>query len=272
MRLVTLTTDFGHSDYYVAALKLRLKQMNLGLDILDVTHDLEPTVFLQAAYTLRAISSQSPVLSLHVVCMRVDTSRWLLVKDDNQYYIFPDNGLISCFHFSDKAQIYCYNQPLFRSTFDEVGVISSGVSYVYGEKSLDDANEWTPTKSYKSYLIPEVITDTEERKITGMVLFTDRYNNAITNIRKGDLPHDINLKSVKIVSNYGQEVQSINDHYKEIKTVERSLTAMDVTGTKGAVFNSLGHLEIYMYNSSHSHGGAATLLGFEPLSEIEIYY
>ena len=52
-RIITLTTDFGTKDYYVASMKAAIWAVNPDANIVDITHDIPPHDLLAAGFTLR---------------------------------------------------------------------------------------------------------------------------------------------------------------------------------------------------------------------------
>ncbi len=50
--IITLLTDFGTSDYYVAAMKGVMLSIAPEVRIIDITHEVEPQNVLSGAYTL----------------------------------------------------------------------------------------------------------------------------------------------------------------------------------------------------------------------------
>lgn len=53
MSLVSLTTDFGLKDYFVAAIKAELYQEIEGVNVVDVSHQISPFNHTEAAYVLK---------------------------------------------------------------------------------------------------------------------------------------------------------------------------------------------------------------------------
>ena len=67
MALITLTTDFGLQDAYVAGLKAQLYQQLQTPEIVDITHLIDPFHIGQAAYVLRSVYRSFPAGSIHFV-------------------------------------------------------------------------------------------------------------------------------------------------------------------------------------------------------------
>src|SRR3954468_23737163 len=96
--IVTLTTDFGLSDYYVAAMKAVLIRYCRNVRLVDVTHQVPRHDILCGSITLeRAVDGFPPgTVHLAVVDPGVGSDRRLLVARVNeQLIVAPDNGLIT---------------------------------------------------------------------------------------------------------------------------------------------------------------------------------
>jgi S-adenosylmethionine hydrolase len=96
--IVTLTTDFGLSDSYVAAMKAAILRENEHVRLIDVTHNVPPHDILCASITLeRAVDGFPPgTVHLAVVDPGVGTNRRLLIAElAGQFIVCPDNGLIT---------------------------------------------------------------------------------------------------------------------------------------------------------------------------------
>ena len=96
--IITLTTDFGTRDYYVAALKAVLIRLCPDARLIDVTHEVPPQDILCGSITLeRAVDGFPPgTVHLAVVDPSVGTDRRILIGELNrQTIVCPDNGLIT---------------------------------------------------------------------------------------------------------------------------------------------------------------------------------
>ncbi len=96
--ILTLTTDFGQADYYVAAMKAVLLQYCPDAQLVDVTHQVPPHDVLAGSIVLERAISSFPAGTTHlaVVDPGVGTSRRMLVVGvRGQVVVCPDNGLIT---------------------------------------------------------------------------------------------------------------------------------------------------------------------------------
>ncbi len=96
--IITLTTDFGTRDFYVAGMKAALIRHCPDVRLIDVTHEVPRHDILCGAITLeRAVDGFLPgTVHLAVIDPGVGTDRRILVAELNrQHVICPDNGLIT---------------------------------------------------------------------------------------------------------------------------------------------------------------------------------
>src|SRR5689334_10808206 len=96
--LITLTTDFGLADAYVATMKAALLREAPDARLIDVTHQVPRHDVLCGSITLaRAIDGFPPgTLHLAVIDPGVGTDRRIVVAEINrQIVLAPDNGLIT---------------------------------------------------------------------------------------------------------------------------------------------------------------------------------
>ena len=71
MPLLTLTSDIGHRDYLVGAVKAQLYQINAGFDIIDISHTIAPFNYPQAAYVCRSAFKNFPAFSYHIILINL---------------------------------------------------------------------------------------------------------------------------------------------------------------------------------------------------------
>jgi len=95
--LIALLTDFGYSDYYVAALKGVIKSLAPEADFIDVTHGVEPFSVWEGAFSLYYAFKFMPegTTILAVVDPGVGTSREIIAaRCKGKWLVGPNNGLL----------------------------------------------------------------------------------------------------------------------------------------------------------------------------------
>ena len=105
--VLTLLTDFGTSDAYVAAMKGVILSRAPDLRIVDITHQIPPQDIRRAAFVLAEAAPWYPPGTVHVVVVDpgVGTARRAITAqlgppDRAQIVVAPDNGVIT--HLADR--------------------------------------------------------------------------------------------------------------------------------------------------------------------------
>lgn len=105
MSVLTLLTDFGTRDYYVAAMKgvvLRLAPPQLRADggplqMVDISHDIGFGNIAEGAFVLGAAAASFPAGTVHLAVVDPGVGsdrRILVVESGGSYFVGPDNGLL----------------------------------------------------------------------------------------------------------------------------------------------------------------------------------
>jgi S-adenosylmethionine hydrolase len=96
--IITILTDFGQRDAYVAAMKGAILELVPNANIIDIAHDLTRYNIIQAAFILLNASQYFPINTIHLVVVDpgVGTERRrIIVQGNRSYYVGPDNGVLS---------------------------------------------------------------------------------------------------------------------------------------------------------------------------------
>src|SRR3954464_2887644 len=97
MPLVTLTSDIGHQDYLVGAVKGQLLQVNAEFLLVDISHQLSPFNYPQSAYICRNAIKNFPAFTYHIILVNLfeqKPEQLLLSYHNDQYILCADNGLL----------------------------------------------------------------------------------------------------------------------------------------------------------------------------------
>jgi len=95
--IITLTTDFGLRDPYIAEMKAVILGICPNVTIVDISHDIEKFDIRMGAYVLASASQYFPEGTIHVAVVDpgVGTKRRpILIQTKHSFYIGPDNGLL----------------------------------------------------------------------------------------------------------------------------------------------------------------------------------
>ncbi|MEM2465743.1 MAG: SAM-dependent chlorinase/fluorinase [Candidatus Bathyarchaeia archaeon] len=95
---ITLTTDFGLADPYVAEIKAVILSINPCVQIIDISHQIEKFNIRMGAYVLASAASYFPKGTIHVAVVDpgVGTKRKpILIETEGGFFIGPDNGVLT---------------------------------------------------------------------------------------------------------------------------------------------------------------------------------
>lgn len=96
--IITLTTDFGLADPYVAEIKAVILGINPSVKIVDVSHQVEKFNIRMGAYILASAAPYFPKNTIHVAVVDpgVGTKRKpILIETENGFFVGPDNGVLA---------------------------------------------------------------------------------------------------------------------------------------------------------------------------------
>jgi len=192
--IITLTTDYGTNDHLVGTLKGVILKINPDVTIVDITHNVTPFDLLDGALTIGAAYSYFPSKTIHVVVVDpgVGTERRpLLVSATNQYFVAPDNGVLSVIYEREKESLvvrhanveHYYLQPVSK-TFHGRDIFAPVASWL--TKGWQTPSMGDEITDYKKFSIPR--PKEADGALKGVVLRADTFGNLITNFRSEDLP------------------------------------------------------------------------------------
>ena len=98
MQIVSLTTDYGLKDYYVAELKASLLSNVNDLNFVDISHQIEPYDIVQAAFFVKNLWSGFPKGTIHIVAVNSiykKGSEQICFERNGHFFIGPNNGVFS---------------------------------------------------------------------------------------------------------------------------------------------------------------------------------
>lgn len=185
--IITLTTDFGWSEY-VAALKGVILSINPDVRIIDISHGIEPQNVVGGAYVLYITAPHFPhAVHVGVVDPGVGTERaGLVIACEKGVLIGPDNGLLlPCARTLGLRQIYKitsrrYFQKEISNTFHGRDVFAPVAALLSKGADLDDIG--VEVDEYVDISLKYHVES--EGYIEGRVIHVDRFGNLVTSITK----------------------------------------------------------------------------------------
>lgn len=195
MGIVTLTTDFGARDPFVAVMKGQILRRAPGSVLVDVTHDIAPFRPDEAGFWLARIADYFPEGTVHlaVVDPGVGTARAMVgVEWHRQWFLAPDNGLLG----EVAARPGAGARRIADTTFAAIGARTSGSTFhgrdLLAPLAAELAAGRLPFLSLgpvcEPLRSPGLAAAKEEAGgIRGAVATVDHFGNLITNIEAGRL-------------------------------------------------------------------------------------
>ena len=191
-RIITLTTDFGLKDPYVAEMKAVILSICPEANIIDVSHDIEKFNIRMASYFLSAAAAYFPKETIHIAV--VDPSvgterRALFIQTEQGFFVGPDNGVLVL--AAQKQGIKIVREitnptlmlPAVSNTFHGRDVFAPAAAHL--------ANGVPPT-SFGPETIEMIKPDFakvtfDKGVLTGEILHVDGFGNIVTNIDQKSL-------------------------------------------------------------------------------------
>ncbi len=257
MALVTFISDFGKEDHYVAAVKAAILQVNPNLNIIDISHNIQPFGLSHGAYALRSVFRDFPKGTTHLVAIDTFVKKWgaLAIKLEDHFFVGPDNGILSLLSQERASTVVDINQlsPI-ESTFPAKDLYAAVAANLASGKNI---HEIGPKKDDWVQLLDRQIKATKSL-IAGNVVRIDNYGNLISNIPRTEFDQIIKLNNGTPPSvRLGRErLNRIHSTYHDVEP-----------GEIFCLFNQLGLLEIGI-----NSGNASELLGMDFDSPISIHF
>lgn len=205
--IITLTTDFGLADPYVAAMKGVILALNPEATIVDVSHAVRPQRLLQGVYLTQAAWPAFPPEAIHVVVVDPGVGserRALVLETPRGLFVGPDNGVLSsalpeearpasgpalvevpagCRAFSITNRRYL-REPV-SATFHGRDVFAPAAAHLSLGVPPEELGE--PVDSLLAFP-PLRARRCPDGALQARVLHIDRFGNVITDVRADDLP------------------------------------------------------------------------------------
>lgn len=189
--IITLLTDFGLQDGYVAAMKGVILNIAPQARLVDISHLIPPQDIRWGAYVLKSCYADFPTGAIHVAVVDpgVGTDRHAVaVRTSRHIFVGPDNGILS-FVFEEEPCAetrLLENRRLFRptisATFHGRDIFASVAAHLASGTPFDALGP-PGNPLVCPWVRPLILPDFLE----GEVLGADRFGNIVTNIQKQHL-------------------------------------------------------------------------------------
>ena len=259
--IITLTTDYGTSDHLVGVLKGVVLRIVPNATIIDINHHVVPFDVLDGALTIASAYRYFPPRTVHVVVVdpSVGTERRpILVSADQQYFVAPDNGVLSLIYEREETVLarhitaeHYFPNPV-SSTFHGRDVFAPVAAWL--AKSFQTEAFGEEITDYVRFTLPRAKASGAALK--GVVLRVDAFGNLVTNFTAEDLPQAMSTDGKIRLHVGGKQIEKLAQTFAE-----------GAAGEPLAVVGSSGLLEIAV-NKGHAARALGVNRGAEVLLEI----
>lgn len=275
MAIITLTTDFGHKDHFIGAIKGTIYSELDDARIVDISHSISPFNIHECAYILKNSYKTFPKGTIHIVGIdseETPENQHIAVFVDGHYFIVANNGVLGLIIsevLPDKIveiSLPDTGQTSFpvMDVFVKVAchIARGGTLEVVGKSfdQLRDLKEFTP-----------IVSD-NLKTITGHVIYIDNYGNVVSNIQKSLFEAYRNGRKFELKAR-NKKLTVIHKKFSDIINFDLDKNQRKGPGDLLALFNSSEYIELAIYKSDlNTVGGASTLLGLDYRDTITINF
>ncbi len=224
MSIITLTTDLGNKDSYLATVKASIYSQISDVKIIDISNNISPFNIYEAAFILKNCYKDFPDGTIHIISVDDEISvrnEHVAIKVNNQYFIGSDNGLFTLFLNEIKAE----------------KIVKLNISQKTNCTTFAIKNIFVPAACHLARggtmeIIGSIISDLEVQKmelqpvfnnniLKGLIIYVDNYGNAFSNITKEQF-YKLKRNSFSIM--FGREdekITKISSKYKDVPIAEK---------------------------------------------------
>lgn len=191
MNAITLTTDFGLSDWFVGTLRGVILRLAPGLPVIDLSHGVPAGDIVAGAFTLASSIPFFPPGCVHVAVIDpgVGSARpAIAVESDGSWFVGPDNGLLSWalrdrpigrIRRLENQQLFL---PVVSQTFHGRDIFAPVAARL--ATGLDPAELGPEASDF--IRLPWPGLQRHDDRLEGGIVHVDHFGNALTN-----LPNDL---------------------------------------------------------------------------------
>ncbi|MEW6387534.1 MAG: SAM-dependent chlorinase/fluorinase [Thermodesulfobacteriota bacterium] len=190
--IITLLTDFGTRDAYVASMKGVILGLNPQVRLVDLSHAVPPQDVRAGAFLLAAAAPYFPAQTIHlaVVDPGVGTPRRALAaRCRGQYWVGPDNGLFHLIFIgaTDLTRVSLENPAYFRPTVSATFQGRDLFAPVAAHLSLGVSLEQLGPPLTDPVTLPLPLPTFTPAAVHGEVIYVDHFGNLVTNLKMAEI-------------------------------------------------------------------------------------
>lgn len=259
MAIITLTTDLGISDFYLAAAKGDLYTLVPGVNLVDVAHEFQKFDILRPSIIMAHVWRRFPKGTVHIVAVdSLESERvpWIAAEYDGHFFVGADNGIFSVIAGDQPDRVVQINRPkqaVAMPSFPLLDAFTHAAAHL--AKGGDISALGRGRSEWQRMLVQR--PPISEGLIRPNIIYIDTFGNLITNLTR------------EVFDEVGRgapfEIQMPRSRFA-VRTISQSY--IDVPESSPlALFGHTGFLEIAI-----SRGSAARLIGLRVSDTIRIEF
>jgi len=228
--IITLTTDFGLCDAYVASMKGVILGINPSAQIIDVCHTVQPQNIIQGGFVLSTAYRYFPEKSIHVIVIDPGVGsrrRAVILRTAFADFIAPDNGVLSYIIQEITGKPVTGNSVKLGGGVTAISLTKTRYWLSRVSATFHGRDIFAPVAAHLSLgkqpesfgpritsltTVPLLSPRQTPRGLTGHVVHIDNFGNLITNIGAEDLPSG---KEGIIIAVGSQKISGLTRTYAE---------------------------------------------------------
>lgn len=250
MGIITLTSDMGLTDHYVAAVKASILSGAPQANIIDISHNIRSFDIHEAAFLVRSLWHQFPMGTVHIIGINPEYSTeqtHLVVQYMSHYFIAADNGVFSLIFDEQPEDVFEISLEQGTDwTFPMKGIFATVAAHLSKGGTVEFVGK--KTKGYRHLISQKPLI--EENSITGHVEYIDKYGNVYCNITRELFNAERRGRNFSILFKRAlYTIRTISQNYGDVPEGERL-----------AMWATNGHLLIALNGGATDQGGGAASL------------
>ncbi|MFM7731630.1 MAG: S-adenosyl-l-methionine hydroxide adenosyltransferase family protein [Flavobacteriales bacterium] len=250
MGIITLTSDMGLTDHYVASVKASILSLAPEANVIDISHGILTDDIQQAAFVLRAVWKDFPIGTVHIIGVKSEMTvehPHVIIHYMGHYFVGADNGIFSLLFDEVPEDIFEINLHQGEHwKFPMKGVFAFAAAHLCQGGTPEMLAKRTTYFNGGLVFHADIFDDF----ILGRVAHIDHYGNAYTNISRDRFERCQRGRSFNVqFKRSAYDIPRILEFYTETKHGERL-----------AMWTSIGWLMIAINQGTNQAGGGASAL------------
>ena len=140
MPAITLTTDWGTSDHYVAAFKGGLLSLHPAINLIDVSHTVPSYDSMRAAFIFKNCYNYFPAGTIHLISVGSLSSQstgWLAIEDNSSFIICRNDGFFALVAERQPQKVVMISESDKISVADERSFLINAINSIIEKKQTN---------------------------------------------------------------------------------------------------------------------------------------